>query len=242
MVRLHNRVLPDLLYYKDGIATTVSVERWGKTIALKNNGTQIMVGLMPLLWHPTALDKPPRVAVVGYGSGVTIGAVTQFPIAHADVIELEPAVVEAGDRFFAEVSHLPSKDPRVRVIIGDGRNFMTQAASVDDRYDVIVSEPSNPWITGVSNLFTIDYWKLAKSRLADDGVFCQWAQLYELSPVNIKTLLRSFASVFPHTYVFTSEYGSSDMILVATKRPLPLGPSCHGPGSIAPKKCWRTFC
>lgn len=66
VVRLHNRPLPDLLYYKDGIATTVSVERWGKTIALKNNGkvdasnsddmgTQIMVGLMPLLWHPTAL-------------------------------------------------------------------------------------------------------------------------------------------------------------------------------------------
>lgn len=230
VVRLHNRPLPDLLYYKDGIATTVSVERWGKTIALKNNGkvdasnsddmgTQIMVGLMPLLWHPTALEKPPRVAVVGYGSGVTIGAVTQFPIAHADVVELEPAVVEAGDRFFAEVSHLPSKDPRVNVIIGDGRNFMTQS---QDRYDVIVSEPSNPWITGVSNLFTIDYWKLAKSRLADDGVFCQWAQLYELSPVNIKTLLRSFASVFPYTYVFTSEYGSSDMILVASQKPLPL--------------------
>lgn len=233
VVRLHNRILPDLLYYKDGIATTVSVERWGKTIALKNNGkvdasnsddmgTQIMVGLMPLLWHKTALDKPPRVAVVGYGSGVTIGAVTQFPIAHADVIELEPAVVEAGDRYFAEVSHLPSQDPRVRVIIGDGRNFMTQAQGPDDRYDVIVSEPSNPWITGVSNLFTIDYWKLAKSRLADDGVFCQWAQLYELSPVNIKTLLRSFASVFPNTYVFTSEYGSSDMILVATQQPMSL--------------------
>ena len=230
VVRLHNRPLPDLLYYKDGIATTVSVERWGKTIALKNNGkvdasnsddmgTQIMVGLMPLLWHPTALSKPPRVAVVGYGSGVTIGAVTQFPIAHADVVELEPAVVEAGDRFFAEVSHLPSKDPRVRVIIGDGRNFMTQSR---ERYDVIVSEPSNPWITGVSNLFTIDYWQLAKSRLTDDGVFCQWAQLYELSPVNIKTLLRSFASVFPYTYVFTSEYGSSDMILVASQKPMPL--------------------
>ena len=99
---------------------------------------------------------------------------------------------------------------------------MTQAQGPDDRYDVIVSEPSNPWITGVSNLFTIDYWKLAKSRLADDGVFCQWAQLYELSPVNIKTLLRSFATVFPYTYVFTSEYGSSDMILVATKQPMSL--------------------
>lgn len=233
VVRLHDRVLPDLLFYRDGIATTVSVERWGKTIALKNNGkvdasnsddmgTQIMVGLLPLLLHKTALDKPPRVAVVGYGSGVTVGAVTQFPIAQADVVELEPAVVEAGDRFFADVNHLPSRNPRVRVIIGDGRNFLDQATGPDDRYDVIISEPSNPWITGVSNLFTIDYWKQARKRLADDGVFCQWAQLYELSPVNIKTLLRSFATVFPNTYVFTSEYGSGDMILVATQRPLPL--------------------
>jgi spermidine synthase len=221
---------PEMLYYKDGVATTVSVERWGKNLALKNNGkvdasngddmsTQIMVGLLPLLFHPTALDKPPQVAVVGYGSGVTIGAVTQFPIAHADVVELEPAVVEAGDRFFASVSHLPSHDPRVRVIIGDGRNFMTQS---DRPYDVIISEPSNPWISGVSNLFTTDYWKLAKSRLADDGVFCQWAQLYELSQPNVKTLLRSFASVFPYSYVFAAEHRSSDVLLIASKRPLAL--------------------
>jgi spermidine synthase len=228
--QLKNRLMPHLLYYKDGVATTVSVEQWDKTIALKNNGkvdasngddmaTQILVGLMPLLFHPTAIDKPPRVAVVGYGSGVTAGAVTQFPIGHADVIELEPAVVEAGDRYFADVSHLPSRDPRVKVIIGDGRNFMTQS---DSKYDVIVSEPSNPWITGVSNLFTVDYWKLARSRLAEDGVFCQWAQLYELSQPNIKTLLRSFASVFPYTYVFAAEHLSSDVILVASHKPMPL--------------------
>ena len=115
---------------------------------------------------------------------------------------------------------------------------------------MIVSEPSNPWITGVSNLFTIDYWKLAKSRLADDSVFCQWAQLYELSPVNIRTLLRSFATMFPYTYVFTSEYGSSDMILVATKQPMSLdlnrlrknfrcrrcAPSCHAQGIDRPEE------
>lgn len=149
--------MPQLLYYKDGTATTVSVEQWGKTTALKNNGkvdasngddmgTQIMVGLMPLLFHPTALRTPPRVAVVGYGSESPWSAVTQFPIGHADVIELEPAVVEAGDRFFAQVSHLPSQNPQVQVLIGDGRNFATQSQS---KYDVIVSEPSNPWITGV---------------------------------------------------------------------------------------------
>ncbi|MGH8923011.1 MAG: spermidine synthase, partial [Actinomycetes bacterium] len=222
--------IPKLEYYHDGIATTVSVERWGKTVALKNNGkvdasngddmaTQIMVGLMPLLFHPTALDNPPRVAVVGYGSGVTIGAVTQFPIGHADVVELEPAVVDAGTRFFGAYNHHPEKDPRVRVIIGDGRNFLTQS---DDRYDVIISEPSNPWITGVSNLFTVDYWKLARARLADDGVFCQWAQLYEMSSANIKIILKSFAEVFPYTYVFSAEDLSSDVILVATNHPLPL--------------------
>jgi spermidine synthase len=222
--------LPKLEYYHDGIATTVSVERWGKTLALKNNGkvdasngddmsTQIMVGLMPLVFHPTALEHPPRVAVIGYGSGVTVGAVTQFPIGSADVVELEPAVIEAGSRFFGPYNHHPEADPRVRLHVGDGRNFLTQA---DDRYDVIISEPSNPWITGVSNLFTVDYWRLARRRLAADGVFCQWAQLYEMSPRNIKTLLRSFADVFPYTYVFAAEDLSSDVILVATNRPLAL--------------------
>ena len=225
--------LPELVYYHDGIATTVSVERWSHTVALKNNGkvdasngddmaTQIMVGLMPFVFwsaaHPQAEHKP-RAAVIGFGSGVTIGAVTQFPMGHADVVELEPSVVEAGTRFFGPWNHHPEKDPRVQIRIGDGRNFLTQAS---DKYDVIVSEPSNPWITGVSNLFTVDYWRLARARLADDGVFCQWAQLYEMSSKNIKVILRSFAEVFPYTYVFSAEDLSSDVILVATNHPLKL--------------------
>ncbi|HEX9103936.1 MAG TPA: fused MFS/spermidine synthase [Polyangia bacterium] len=233
IIQANKWALPELLYYHDGIATTVSVERWSKTVALKNNGkvdasngddmsTQIMVGLMPFVFwkaaHPDT-DRRPRGAVVGFGSGVTIGAVTQFPIAHADVVELEPAVVEAGAKYFGPWNHHPEADPRVRVIIGDGRNFLTQAS---DKYDVIVSEPSNPWITGVSNLFTVDYWKLARARLADDGVFCQWAQLYEMSSKNIKVILKSFAEVFPYTYVFAAEDLSSDVILVATNHPLEL--------------------
>jgi spermidine synthase len=233
IIETNKWAVPDVLYYHDGIATTVSVEKWSKTVALKNNGkvdasngedmaTQIMVGLMPLVFwnaaHPHATHAP-RAAVIGFGSGVTIGAVTQYPIAHADVVELEPAVVTAGTRYFGPWNHHPERDPRVRILIGDGRNFLTQA---DDKYDVIVSEPSNPWITGVSNLFTVDYWKLARARLADDGVFCQWAQLYEMSSKNVKVILRSFAAVFPYTYVFSAEDLSSDVILVATNHPLAL--------------------
>ncbi|MGZ3438199.1 MAG: spermidine synthase, partial [Polyangia bacterium] len=233
IIAMNKWTLPELVYYHDGIATTVSVERWSKTVALKNNGkvdasngddmsTQIMVGLMPFVFwnaaHPDA-HRDPRAAVIGFGSGVTIGAVTQYPIAHADVVELEPAVVDAGTRFFGPWNHHPETDKRVQIRIGDGRNFLTQAS---DKYDVIVSEPSNPWITGVSNLFTVDYWKLARSRLADDGVFCQWAQLYEMSSSNVKIILKSFAEVFPYTYVFSAEDLSSDVILVATNHPLAL--------------------
>ncbi len=225
--------LPQLAYYKDGVATTVSVEKWARTVALKNNGkvdasngddmaTQIMVGLMPLIFHPTALDHPPRVAVIGYGSGVTIGAVTQFPIKSADVVELEPNVVTAGSEFFGTVNHAPEKDPRVHVVIDDGRSFLAASRKEEDRYDAIVSEPSNPWISGVSNLFTTDYWRIARARLKDNGVFCQWAQLYEMSPRNVKILLRSFSSVFPYTYVFAAEDLSSDVILVAANHPLEL--------------------
>src|SRR5207245_1024565 len=181
-----------LLYYRDGIATTVSVERWDKTIALKNNGkvdasndadmpTQIMVGLTPFFFTRA---PAPTVAVVGYGSGVTVGAVTQANTGPIDVVELEPAVVEAS-HFFDHVNHAPTRDPRVRLHIGDGRNFLFQSP---DRFDVIISEPSNPWITGVSNLFTAEYWHMAHGRLAPGGVFCQWAQLYEMSPLHIKTI------------------------------------------------------
>jgi hypothetical protein len=107
----------------------------------------------------------------------------------------------------------------VRIHVGDGRNFLAQSQA---RFDVIISEPSNPWITGVSNLFTREYWALAHKRLAPHGVFCQWAQLYEMSSSHIKTILRTFASEFPYTYVFAAEDLSSDVILVASDEPLSL--------------------
>ena len=226
-------VVPKVLYYRDGVASTVSVEEWPtkkptRHLAMKNNGkvdastgddmpTQIMVGALPLLFHPWAHERPPRVAMVGYGSGVSVGAIAQFPIASLEVVELEPAVYEAA-RYFDEVNHRPQDDPRIRLLVGDGRNFLTQR---DDRYDVLISEPSNPWITGVSNLFTREYFRRARERLADDGVFCQWAQLYEMSPTHIKTIYRTVAEVFPYVYVFAAEDLSSDTFLLAANHPLP---------------------
>jgi hypothetical protein len=103
--------------------------------------------------------------------------------------------------------------------VGDGRNFLTQRT---DKFDVIVSQPSNPWLTGVSNLFTREYFRDIKRRLAPGGIFCQWAQLYELAPWNIKTIYRTVRDEFRYVYVFSAEDLSSDTILIASQEPLKL--------------------
>src|SRR5450432_4613410 len=218
---------PKLVFYEDGTATTVTVDQWGKMFSLKNNGkvdasndsdmaTQIVVGLLPLLLYKG--QTPPKVALVGFGSGVTAGAITQYPIASLEVVELEPAIYRAS-HFFDPDNHRPLENPQVTARAGDGRNFLTHRK---DQFDVIVSEPSNPWLTGVSNLFTREYFRSVKTRLKPDGIFCQWAQLYEMAPWNIKTIYGTVREAFPYVYVFAAEDLSSDTILVGSMKPLPL--------------------
>lgn len=225
---------PDLVYYHDGLSTTVSVERWGRHYALKNNGkvdasngddmpTQIMVAGFPLTLHPAGPENL-DVAVVGFGSGVSVGTALQFPVRSVDVIELERSIPEAS-RFFEDVNHLeyPLTDfpyvqmDRLTVINDDGRNYL---ASTDKQYDIILSEPSNPWITGVSDLFTTDHFRITKQRLRPGGIYAQWVQLYEISPENIKTIYRTFASQFRHVVVFAAEDLSSDTVLIGSDQPI----------------------
>ena len=225
----HGRLLDrEVAYYRDGVSTTVSVERTGESWVLKNNGkveasdrhdmpTQILVGLLPTFLHG---GPDQDVFLIGYGSGVTVGAITQDErVARIDVAELEPAVIEAADRYFAEVSHHPAKDPRVHRYIGDGRNVLLAQGRT---YDVIVSEPSNPWIAGVATLFTSDFYRLAKGRLARGGIFCQWAQLYELGPARVKMIYRTFREVFPYVYAFTPGDETTDTILLGADHPIDL--------------------
>ncbi len=233
---------PRLVYYRDGLVTTVSVERWDEHLALKNNGkvdasngqdmpTQILVAGYPLLLHPRG-GREARVAVVGWGSGVTVGSALRFPVAEVIAAELEPSVLEAS-WWFREVNRLPFasrpgspgwaypyvRSPRLRAVADDGRNFL---ASASERFDVVVSEPSNPWIAGVASLFTTEHFRVSSARLADDGIYCQWVQLYELSPRLVKVVLRTFAEAFPHVRVFAADRYSSDTVLLGSRRPIPL--------------------
>jgi spermidine synthase len=215
-----------LVYHKDGIATTVTVEREsdGVGVSLKVNGkvdasdigdmpTQVLSGLLPIVLH----DSPKKALVIGYGSGVTSGAVLQSKVESLTLAEIEHAVYEASNANFSHVNHKPWTDPRFRAVIDDGRNFLLTR---DDTYDVIISEPSNPWMSGAASLFTQDFFRIAERRLAPGGIFLQWLQLYELAPENIHALIRTFHSVFPNVLVFTPDTNSNDTLLLGTKAPL----------------------
>jgi predicted membrane-bound spermidine synthase len=131
--------------------------------------------------------------LVGLASGVTAGALAQHPLDAIDVAELEPAMREASGFFEAE-NHGVLRDPRVRLVIGDGRHVLAAAAAP---YDLVVSEPSNPWIAGVASLFTVDFYRLVRSRLAPGGLMVQWLQAYDLVPRDLRMVVRSFREVFP---------------------------------------------
>ena len=212
----------DLLYYRDGPAATVAVQQVDRYKLLKINGktdasnrgadveTQMLLGHLPLM----AADAR-HVAVIGWGSGMTAGAVLSHPVESVESVvafEIEPAVVEAS-RYFEPSNGQPLNDPRLQLILGDARSLLGRA---DEVYDLIISHPSNPWITGVANLFTQDFFELATSRLASDGIFCQWVPLYGMSEESTRSLVATFRSVFPHTIAFRDR----DVILLGSDRPI----------------------
>ncbi|MBI5508155.1 MAG: fused MFS/spermidine synthase [Deltaproteobacteria bacterium] len=218
-----NFVPSKLLFHKDGLATTVTVEEEEGVRWIKVNGkidgssegdmpTQVLSGVLPMLFHP----DPKEVAVIGCGSGVTVGAALAANPAHLSLVELEKAVVEAA-ALFESVNHLPWNDPRVTVVEDDGRNFMARNAAP---FDVIISEPSNPWMTGAASLFTQEFFRIAGKRLDDDGVFLQWLQIYELAPDRIASVIKTFQSVFPNVLVFTPQADSNDLLMLGSRTPV----------------------
>jgi spermidine synthase len=105
------------------------------------------------------------------------------------------------------------------MILEDGRNHLQRTTK---KYAIITSEPSNLWMAGVSNLFTLEYFRIAKRALTEDGIFCQWVHLYQISPQDIRTFLRTFASVFGHVTLWAD---GPDMLVLGSETPFSLGES-----------------
>jgi spermidine synthase len=218
----------ELLMYQEGPTATVSVRRDQNTVSMAINGrtnasdsmfdmpTQVMLGQIPLLIAP----KIDTGLIIGYATGVTVGAMLQSPIQSVTCIELEPGTV-AASKFFDHVNNRPLDDPRTTLIIDDARTFL---GVTSNHYDIIVSEPSHPWVPGVANLFTEEFFKLGRERLNDEGIFVQWVQIYQLSTESLRSVLATYHRVFPHVLVFRvgGLNKGKDLLLVGSNRPLNL--------------------
>ncbi|MHC4601542.1 MAG: spermidine synthase, partial [Planctomycetota bacterium] len=212
----------DLVFYREGITTTGCVVDEGEgNIYLATNGkvdassiqdmpTQVLLAQIPMNLAPRA----DQVMVIGFASGTTVGSVLLHPLESLVALEIEPAIIEAS-RFFNHVNNRPLEDRRLRLVNEDGRNYL---AVTERRFDLIISEPSNPWMTIASNLFTKEYYESARERLNPGGCYCQWLQLYALRPEDMKCIASTFLHVFPHTYVFYSKE-SVDLMLLGSAAP-----------------------
>jgi len=206
-----------ILYYKEGLSNVAVMQR-GPNQILRVNGkvdasnsledleTEILLGALPMILHP----NPEDVLVIGLGAGITLGSITQFDSAKSiDVAEINPSVIEAAG-YFKSINRDALNDPRVRTILADGVNYLLLN---DKKYDVISSQPSNIWVSGNANLFTKEFYELAKSRLKEDGLILQWVQTYSLAPEDVRSVYKTFQEVFPQAYLFNPS-NASDMLLI----------------------------
>ncbi len=173
--------------------------------------TQVMVGMLGAILHP----DPRRAAVIGLGTGSTAGWLGSIPtMEKVDVVELERVILQVADAC-APVNNEVLSNPKVDIRIADAREVLLTSS---ERYDVIASEPSNPYRAGVASLFTREYYEAIASRLADDGLLVQWLQVYDVDIETLQTVYATLASVFPHLESW--QVGRADLALVASKRPV----------------------
>ncbi|MFC1532525.1 fused MFS/spermidine synthase [Thermodesulfobacteriota bacterium] len=218
----------EIVYFGDGIGGFTTVMKQKTDIfrniyyCLYNRGkadassrfdmdTQTLLAHLPMLFHP----DPKSVLVVGLASGITAGEILYYPVDKLDVVEINQQVVDASNFFLPWNNNLLS-NPKTELIIQDGRAHMELS---DRKYDVISSEPSNPWMAGQAILFTEEFFRLARDRLNDDGIYVQWIHAYQMDWPTFALVGRTFFRVFPNSLLIRTNPLSlgSDFLLVGLK-------------------------
>ena len=217
----------ELVYYGDGIGGFTTVLRqanplgdmeYTMTISGKADAssradmqTQTLSAHFPMLFH----RNPRTVMVLGLASGVTAGEVLYYPVEQLDVLEISHQVVEASD-FFLPWNNRVLSDSRTNLIIQDGRAHLQLTKQ---KYDVIISEPSNPWMAGLAALFTREFFTLAEDRLNEDGIYVQFIHSYQMDWPTFALVGRTFAQVFPNNLLVITAPSNvgNDYLLVGFK-------------------------
>ncbi len=225
----HNAIVNAMRQYRrhvtwetEGRETSVAINE-GNGLAFVINGktdgnvksdaiTQVLLGLVSATLHP----HPKTSLVVGLGTGCSAGWLAQVPgMERVDVAEFEPGVLEVARRCSAANFDVLD-NPKVSIAIADAREMLlTSKAS----YDLIVSEPSNPYRAGIASLYTLEFYRAAAGLLHEDGYFSQWVQSYEVSTETINTIYATLQTVFPYVETWVANPG--DLLLICSKKPLP---------------------
>jgi len=206
----------------EGVESSVGLLRTSDGFSFALNGkidgnsrmdaaTQVMGGLLGAALQPGTR----RALVIGLGTGSTGGWLAQVPgIERVDVIELEPSVLEVG-RACAPVNAKAMENPRVRITLGDAREVLLTSR---EKYDLIFSEPSNPYRAGIASLFTREFYRSVRDRLAPAGFFIQWTQAYEVDGQTVRTVYATLSDVFPSVETFRGK--RNDLLLVGSLEPI----------------------
>jgi spermidine synthase len=217
----------EILYLRDGKTANVSLSRKGTEISLATNGksdasinmgpgpagldelTQTLLGALPLMLHPS----PKTAAVVGFGSGMTTHVLLSDPgLERVDTIEIEARMVEAAHRGFFPRNRQAYEDNRSHIHIEDAKTYFSLA---NKQYDIIVSEPSNPWVSGISSLFSEEFYRHIRGHLKDGGLLIQWMQLYEIDFASVASVMKALSPWFQDYAVYIAD--RYNIIIVASK-------------------------
>jgi predicted membrane-bound spermidine synthase len=223
-------------FHADGKTASVTIVRGPGTTTIATNGkpdasigldpsrptsdevTMVMTGVLPLAFLPLSKNA----AVIGFGSGMTTTTLLASPtIERVDTIEIEPQMVEAA-KHFRPVVDAAYADPRSRIVIDDAKSYFARSKL---RYDLIVSEPSNPWVSGVASLFTREFYTRVRNQLNPGGLFVQWVHVYEFNDQLLAAILRALDAEFRDYVVYAAHDG--DFVIVAAPDALPSGPTGH---------------
>jgi spermidine synthase len=226
-----------ILFNRDGKTATVHLVKYPEATSLRTNGksdgsinldpagergsdeiTMVLTAALPLSLKPETRTA----AVIGIGTGLTTHTLLQsLDIQHVDTVEIESAMAEASRGFMPRNSGAFA-DPRGAILIDDAKTFF---AARSRRYDLIISEPSNPWVSGVSGLFTREFYRRIRNHLEPGGLLVQWFQLYEIDPSLVASVMAALGESFPHYAVFAPS--DHDLLIMASDSEIPLPPQAR---------------
>ncbi len=217
-----------IIYYDEGITSTVTVHEYsgGNRSIYTNNvqvagtdfdmrTTQELQGHIPLLLHP----HPRRVMQVGFGTGETGHIVSLYPVQEIDGVEISPEVIRAGV-YFRSINQGIFENPIFHKVIMDGRNYAMLTRKI---YDIIMNDSIHPNVSNNASLYTVDYFRYCRSKLAEDGIMSSWFPLFGLPLRDFKMIIKSFQTVFPHCSVWIANNClNRHALLVGWKKDAPI--------------------